>query len=84
MCINLLTKNLTARTSGGKTGTLGVHNILRVRVCTTHMGGHFGPKFSKQGFFLVDFPEIGWFIKKLAKNIQKWVVFRQNSSQKWV
>ena len=27
----------------------GVHNMLRVRVCATHMGGFLGPKFSKQG-----------------------------------
>ena len=35
----------------------GVHKMLRVRVCTAHMGGFLGPKFSKQGSLLTaDFP----------------------------
>ena len=46
--------------------------MLRVWVCAAHMGGSLGPKFSKKGPFLADFPstwvgfpEIG---KKIAKN----------------
>ena len=30
--------------------------MLRVRVCAAHMGGFLGPKFSKQGSLLADFP----------------------------
>ena len=33
-----------------------VHNMLRARVCAAHIDGFSGPKFSKQGHFLVDFP----------------------------
>ena len=59
----------------------GVHNMLRVRVCAAHMGGFLGPKFSRQGsLFRQIFHKHGWVFQKLAKNSQKWVVFRQNSS----
>ena len=55
--------------------------MLRVRVCAAHMGGFLGPKFSRQGsLFRQIFHKHGWVFQKLAKNSQKWVVFRQNSS----
>ena len=54
----------------------GVNNMLMVRVCAAHMGGFFGPKFSKQGsLFRQIFHNNGWVIQKLAKNSQKWAVF---------
>ena len=53
--------------------------MLRVRVCAAHVGEFFGPKFSKQGsLFRQIFHKRGWVVQKLAKNSQKWVVFRQN------
>ena len=59
--------------------------MLRVRVCAAHMGGFLGPKFSKQGsLFRQIFHKQGWATQKLVKNSKKWVVFRQNSSKKWV
>ena len=62
-------------------GGVGVHNMFKVRVCATHMGGFLGPKFSKQGsLFWQIFHEQGWVIQKLAKNSKKWVVFHQKSS----
>ena len=42
--------------------------MLRVRVCAAHMGGFFGPKFSKQGsLFRQIFHKHGWVFQKLAK-----------------
>ena len=37
--------------------TQGVHNMLRLVVCATHMGGFLGSKYSKQGsLFSTNFP----------------------------
>ena len=48
-------------------------------------GWVLGSKFSKQwSLFRQIFHKHAWVIRKLAKNSQKWIVFRQNSSQKWV
>ena len=42
--------------------------MLRLRVCDTHMGGFFGPKFSKQGsLFRQIFLKHGWVSQKLEK-----------------
>ena len=41
--------------------------MLRVRICAAHVGGYFGPKFSKQGsLFRQIFLTHGGFIQKLA------------------
>ena len=62
-------------------GEGGVHNMLRVRVCASHMDRTLGPKFSKQGsLFRQIFHKQGWVIQKLVKNSKKWVVFHQKSS----
>ena len=36
-------------------GGRGVHKVLRVRVCATHMGGFLDSKFSKQGSLFGEF-----------------------------
>ena len=59
----------------------GVHNMLRVQVCATHMGGFLGPKFSEQGsLFWQIFHKHRWVMEKLAKNSEKCQNSRQNSS----
>ena len=58
--------------------------MLRVRVCSTHMGGFLGPKVPKQGSLFGRFSlNMGGFAK-IRRKYLKWVVFRRNSTYEWV
>ena len=65
----------------------GYHNMLRVLVCAIHtvwMGFWVQYSLNKDPVFRQIFLKHGWVFQKLAKNCQKWIVFRLNSSKKWV
>ena len=81
----MLTKSIRAYDWRDKTavhdpGGGGRLNVEGMGMCRPY-GWALGPKFSKQGsIFRQIFLQNGWVIQKLAKNSQKLVVFRQNSS----
>ena len=75
--IQRLTRGRLIMPGGG-----GLHSMLRVRVCAAHLGGFFGPKFSKQGSPFrqifrktwVGFQEIGKKLSKTGSLPQKFMI----------